>query len=108
MKTCLNCKTQLNENSQSYVTLCKSCYIDMKRREKYNKCDKCDKYNLNKTSEYETCYTCNITKHKKKCGVCEEYKLKKDSQYPNCYECSQAEWIKNKNPRLDKYAFTTE
>lgn len=59
MKSCLNCDTKLNEFSQSYITLCKPCYIEIKCKDRYNKCTKCNNYNLNKNKDYTICYTCH-------------------------------------------------
>jgi hypothetical protein len=74
---CINCKSTC-ENNQSWQTLCKPCYIIMKRKQTY-----------------------------KICVDCKEYKVRKNTKYSSCYECTAILKVKNKSVwELSGYAFS--
>lgn len=71
---CLNCKLDLGPENPDYKLLCTPCFIEHKKKEKYDKCSYCNKYNIKKDSKYESCYTCNKEQWKqKKNKLIEEY-----------------------------------
>ena len=81
--SCHSCGKPNGENSQSYMTLCKPCYITKKRKETHKKCKECHEYCIKKDSSYEVCYVCNHA----------SYLLKKHTA------------LQNNNP-LSDYAFS--